>query len=245
MKRTVRPSRFQLGDASEEPRPSYRKLCFVNPFQLEAPSALPCASSMPVSICNPSQRFEYGGRTASVHKRPPIVLCAGTVESSARSLEDTARLKWAQAWVACARVVAAHSASLCDISSDSAFLPLFLDRSPSTLQRHLSGWQVWTSYCVLDCSGAFNGTRIRFPGRLAGWLHTRQKEGAEEKCCSRSARDVFCCLQVVPSSVVLVAGVSFDTSLERFRQMEHGGRARSNPPAFGPCSQAGACILGS
>ena len=38
-----------------------------------------------------------------------------------------------------------------------------------------------------------------------------QREGAEEKCCSRSARDVFCRLQVVPSSVVLAAGVSFDT----------------------------------
>ena len=144
MKRTVRPSRFQLGDASEEPRPSYRKLCFVNPFQLEAPSALPFASSVPVSICNSSQHKPY------VAARPPIVPCAGTVESSARSLEEAARLKWAQAWVACARVVAAHSASLCDISSDSAFLPLFLDRSPSTLQRHLSGWQVWTSYCVLQ-----------------------------------------------------------------------------------------------
>ena len=144
MKRTVRPSRFQLGDASEEPRPSYRKLCFVNPFQLGAPSALPFASSVPVSICNSSQHKPY------VAARPPIVPCAGTVESSARSLEEAARLKWAQAWVACARVVAAHSASLCDISSDSAFLPLFLDRSPSTLQRHLSGWQVWTSYCVLQ-----------------------------------------------------------------------------------------------
>lgn len=144
MKRTVRPSRFQLGDASEEPRPSYRKLCFVNPFQLEAPNALPFASSVPVSICNSSQHKPF------VAARPPIVPCAGTVESSARSLEEAARLKWAQAWVACARVVAAHSASLCDISSDSAFLPLFLDRSPSTLQRHLSGWQVWTSYCVLQ-----------------------------------------------------------------------------------------------
>ena len=45
-------------------------------------------------------RFEHGGRTTSVHKRPPIVPCAGT-ESTARNLED--RLNWAQAWVACAK----------------------------------------------------------------------------------------------------------------------------------------------
>ena len=32
--------------------------------------------------------------------------------------------------------------------SDDALLPLFLDRAPSTLRRHLCGWQRWATFCA-------------------------------------------------------------------------------------------------
>ena len=35
IKRTVGPSRFHPNDESEEPRPTYRRLRFVNPFHLD------------------------------------------------------------------------------------------------------------------------------------------------------------------------------------------------------------------
>ena len=43
--------------------------------------------------CHPYElplRFEHGARTASVHRLPPAVPRAGTVEKTARSLEDAA-----------------------------------------------------------------------------------------------------------------------------------------------------------
>ena len=97
MKRTVRPSRFQLGDASEEPRASYRKLSFVNPFQLEAPGALPFASSMPVPVCSSSQ-----------HKPLAIAPLSQSLRGHSSSLHESEALvhrALVQSWIAVAEAV--------------------------------------------------------------------------------------------------------------------------------------------
>ena len=97
MKRTVRPSRFQLEDTSEEPRPSYRKLSFVNPFQLEAPGALPFAPSLPVPICSSSQ-----------HKPLAIAPLSQSLRGHSSSLRESEALvhqALVQSWIAVAEAV--------------------------------------------------------------------------------------------------------------------------------------------
>ena len=104
---------------------------------------------------------------------------------------------------------------------------------------HFSGILVVGRFGLHTACCAFNGPGIGFPGSLRAGC--TQDRGKERK--GGSARDVFCRLQIVHSCFVHAAGVSFDPSLERFRQREHDDRAQSNLPAFGPCSQARARVL--
>ena len=76
--------------------------------------------------------------------------------NSARALEDSARTTLAWQWVAASKVVRHTSETLHAELSDEQLLPLFLDRAPTTLKKHLSGWRVWCSFCALSniCAGA-------------------------------------------------------------------------------------------
>ena len=71
---------------------------------------------------------------------------------SLRSLEDAERLKLAKMWLQVLDEVKAQSEVLLEVST----LPvqqqvhLFLDRAPTTLRRHLSGWRFWASHCRLS-----------------------------------------------------------------------------------------------
>ena len=92
------------------------------------------------------------------HWRVPAALPATTQgsTSSARAMEDAARAKFAWQWVAASKAVTHVSDSLQAGISDEQLLPLFLDRAPTTLRKHLSGWRVWCSFCALSkiCAGA-------------------------------------------------------------------------------------------
>lgn len=73
------------------------------------------------------------------------------VEQSARSAEDSERTRLAGLWAGFARTLAPSSASACDFSNlpQLSLQRLFLDRAPSTLRRHLSGWRLWVAFCSL------------------------------------------------------------------------------------------------
>ena len=66
-------------------------------------------------------------------------------------LESQDRLKLAQCWVGQAKGLAKDSAVFLGMDGcvrDDDLLRLFLDRAPSTLKRHLSGWRAWASFCM-------------------------------------------------------------------------------------------------
>ena len=85
----------------------------------------------------------------------PVRLASGKLGvqlvGTARASEDQERARLAGIWAGFARTLASSSASACDFSSTSAMSlrQLFLDRAPSTLRRHLSGWRLWVAFCSI------------------------------------------------------------------------------------------------
>ena len=86
---------------------------------------------------------------------PAFVLCAAGLCGAARPLpsailpacslaaaESEERKRLATVWLGFADVVRRDSKLFIDLG------PLFLDRAPATLRRHLSGWRAWLSFCA-------------------------------------------------------------------------------------------------
>ena len=138
MKRGVRASRFQLSDESEESRPVFRKLCFLNPFQVNAScvgfSGFGCGAKL-------GQPVQQSHVLAGISSSGP---CASQCE-----LEDSKRLAVVRQWVVLAESLRDHSEvlqSVPHLHSDSLNF-LFEDRSASTLLRHLNAWKRWSEFC--------------------------------------------------------------------------------------------------
>ena len=73
---------------------------------------------------------------------------------SLKSKEDSERDRLAILWMGFADNLREDSCLLDDSSGLELqrLKPLFLDRAPSTLKRHLCGWKLWVSFCLtLDC----------------------------------------------------------------------------------------------
>ena len=86
---------------------------------------------------------------------PTSALSAGLVSRcSLKSKEDSERNRIAILWMGFADSFREDSCLLDDSSGLElqSLKPLFLDRAPSTLKRHLCGWKLWVSFCLtLDC----------------------------------------------------------------------------------------------
>ena len=77
-------------------------------------------------------------------------IASGVVEcrsgdGSLKCLEDAERRRLAGIWLGFAKAVACDSGlkESLETASDASLLPLFLDRAPATLKRHLGGWPLW------------------------------------------------------------------------------------------------------
>ena len=137
-RREVRSHPFDCSASGVLPRPKPR-------LHLSKPHASPvCADTLPVSC-------------ASLPTLPcvPSSIALREVDCSVGSgslkeLECAERRKWATIWLGFARAVAENSELKLSLSgaSDAALLPLFLDRAPSTLQRHIGGWRIWLGFCA-------------------------------------------------------------------------------------------------
>lgn len=134
MKRTVRPSRFQT-EESEEPRPVFRKVVFVNPFRSEPVRA--SGGMVPAAVPGPKC-----GAGALL----PLASLNGNV--SFRSHEDAKRADIVQKWVGVAESLRAHSEVLQAVPrlSQDALSFLFEDRAASTLSHHLNAWVRWCEF---------------------------------------------------------------------------------------------------
>ncbi|OLQ06361.1 hypothetical protein AK812_SmicGene10361 [Symbiodinium microadriaticum] len=86
---------------------------------------------------------------------PTSALSAGlATRCSLKSKEDSERDRLAILWMGFADNLREDSCLLDDSSGLELqrLKPLFLDRAPSTLKRHLCGWKLWVSFCLtLDC----------------------------------------------------------------------------------------------
>ena len=69
---------------------------------------------------------------------------------SLAAAESEERKRLATVWLGFADVVQRDSKLFIDLGTgDTArLMPLFLDRAPATLRRHLSGWRAWLSFCA-------------------------------------------------------------------------------------------------
>ena len=119
----------------------------------------------PARLCLPSVRKSAVVGTTDSKDDPieararadtlPVRLASGKLGvqlvGTARASEDQERARLAGIWAGFARTLASSSASSCDFSSTSAMSlrQLFLDRAPSTLRRHLSGWRLWVAFCSI------------------------------------------------------------------------------------------------
>ena len=123
--------------ALERPRTKLRRAACVQYAEV-APSVVQPAASPP-----PSGKSVLHLKTFSA--TPGLPGC-----TSAKQREDAERARLAGIWVECARLVAPDSAFLAKLDHFwvEAVRPLFLDRAPSTLKRHLSGWRTWATFCL-------------------------------------------------------------------------------------------------
>ena len=72
----------------------------------------------------------------------PIMPSAILPACSLAAAESEERKRLATVWLGFADVVRRDSKLFIDLG------PLFLDRAPATLRRHLSGWRAWLSFCA-------------------------------------------------------------------------------------------------
>ena len=86
---------------------------------------------------------------------PRVSFASGVVDcrsgdGCSRTLEDAERRRLAGIWLGFAKAVACDSnlKESLETASDAALLPLFLDRAPATLRRHLGGWRLWIGFCA-------------------------------------------------------------------------------------------------
>ena len=137
--RQVRSHPFPCSDAGALPRPK-AKLHLAG---------RPCPG------LSPAQSLPLPTHPVSDVKPHVVSIASGVVDcrsgdGSLRSLEDAERRRLACIWLGFAKAVACDSnlRESLESATDAALLPLFLDRAPATLKRHLGGWRLWIGFCA-------------------------------------------------------------------------------------------------
>ena len=161
---------------------------------------------------------------------PRVSFASGVVDcrsgdGCSRTLEDAERRRLAGIWLGCAKAVACDSnlKESLEAASDAALLPLFLDRAPATLRRHLGGWRLWPR------AGA--RARLPFPRsltlRLASWKAASPTVGTAVG--ARRCHASVACHSLPSSSVDSFVGQAFialDPSMEGPWQVDVAGCKR-------------------
>eukprot|EP00435_Cladocopium_sp_Y103_P037719 s307_g10.t1 len=150
MKRTVRPSPYQLADLASGatlPRPTYRKVVFINPFQVARQGLEVVAPGSGAGAPVPTT-FNLGRGV-----RRDVGLAKEKGSGACRLLcdrEQEEREQLAELWLSFSASVATDSDILRNLpnAGKEQLKNLFLDRAPATLRKHISGWRLWLAYCV-------------------------------------------------------------------------------------------------
>ena len=130
--------RTEVSAGLDRPRPEVKQIGQLPPL----PSAQTACSAAPRADVGPILP------TTVVAARPlPSAILPGCSLAAAESEE---RRRLATAWLGFADVVRRDSKLFIDLGPchTARLLPLFLDRAPATLRRHLSGWRAWLSFCA-------------------------------------------------------------------------------------------------
>ena len=115
------------------------------------PSAVVASAQLPgsdgaLALSVPSSKVQ---RRVPVSSLPSLPVA----DCSLKSKEDLERERVAVLWIGFASAVQEDSQLLAATSGLEVqrLKPLFLDRAPSTLKKHLCGWKLWVSFCAPLC----------------------------------------------------------------------------------------------
>ena len=152
MKRTVRSSPYQVADlqsVASVPRPIYRKVVFINPFQVSRQGLEVVAPSSGAAA--PVSATFVVGRGVRRHVNVGLAKEIGSPTCRLlREREEEEREQLADLWISLSASVATDSDILSNLPSagKEQLKKLFLDRAPATLRKHVSGWRLWLAFCA-------------------------------------------------------------------------------------------------
>ena len=130
-----------------EPKPLLTKLRTASPFQISSGCKLSIVADVKLGQMTPTGAACSGPSFPQSWRGKSC----GASGISLELLESQDRLRLAHSWVGQAKGLAKVSAVFLGMDGrvrEDDLLRLFLDRAPSTLKRHLSGWRAWASFCT-------------------------------------------------------------------------------------------------